>query len=169
MPRLDKKKAEPATVTIENARLIYRNFTGRAARFNREGDRNVCVCLDDDVAEAMAADGWNVKRLKARDEDGLPEQAYIQVAVKYTYRPPRIILLTSRGRTHLDEDHVDMLDYADIENVDLIIKASEYNVNGNQGVKAYLQSMYVQIREDELERKYADIDDLPTRSGRVDD
>lgn len=156
------------TVTIEGARIVFRNFAGKEGQYNREGDRNFAVLLDPQVATDLANDGWNVKALKAREE-GDEDQPYLPVTVSYKGRPPRVVMITSRGRTNLSEDEVDILDWADIENVDLIFRPYEWTVNGRSGVKAYLQSIYVTIREDELELKYADLDQVPTRSGRTDD
>lgn len=146
-------------VTIEDARLVFRNFAGREGQYNREGDRNFGVLLPNDVAQAMAEDGWNVKQLKPREEGDLP-QPWLQVSVSYKGRPPRIVLVTSRGRTTISEDLAELVDYADIEKADLILNPYEWVVNGNSGVKAYLKSIYITIREDVLERKYADVPEL---------
>ncbi len=156
------------SVVMEGVRIMFRNFAGKEGMYNREGDRNFGVLLDDDVAEAMAKDGWNVKWLKARDEDE-EEQAYLSVAVNFKGRPPRIVMITSRGSTPLNEEDVEILDWADISNVDLIVRPYEWAVSGKTGVKAYLKSIFVTINEDALELKYADLDQLPTRSGRVDE
>jgi hypothetical protein len=153
-------------VVIEDARIIKRNFAGKEGMYNREGDRNFVVLLDDDVAETLAKDGWNIKRLRAREEDD-PEQAIMQVSVNFKGRPPKIIVITSRGRTSLGEDEVEILDWADIRTVDMIVNPYEWAVNGKTGVKAYLQSIFVTIEEDFLERKYADLDQLPIRGGRI--
>jgi hypothetical protein len=149
------------TVLMEGVRLVFRNFTGKEGQYNREGDRNFGVILPNDVAEAMLADGWNVKYLKPRegeDEDEV-ETPWLPVKVGYGKgRPPKIMLVTDRGRTALDEDTVDTLDWADIVNVDLIVRPYNYDVGGRQGISAYVQSMYVTIEEDALERKYAEMD-----------
>lgn len=158
------------TVLIEGARILFRNFAGKEGQYNREGDRSFAVLLDDDVAESMAKDGWNVKWLKPRnEEEGESPQAYLQVTVGYRGRPPRIVMITSRGRTDLGEDMVDLLDWADIENADLILNPYSWEVNGKTGVKAYVKSLFVTIREDALELKYADVDEIPARAGAVDE
>jgi hypothetical protein len=146
------------TVIMEGVRIIFRNFAGKEGQYNREGDRNFAVLLDDTIASSMAEDGWNVKWLKPREEDEEEStQAYLQVSVSYKGRPPRIVLITSRGRSNLDEGQVEMLDWADIKNVDLIVRPYEWTVNQKTGIKAYLQSIYVTIEEDPLELKYAEL------------
>jgi len=153
MPRDDN------TVLMEGVRIIFRNFSGKEGQYNREGDRNFAVLLDEKVATAMAEDNWNVKWLKPRNEDEEESpQAYLPVSVNFKGRPPRIVLITSRGRTNLDETSVEMLDWADIINVDLIIRPYEWTVNNKSGVKAYLQSIYATIDEDPLEVKYNQLD-----------
>jgi len=156
------------SVVLEGVRIVFRNFAGKEGQYNREGDRNFGVLLDEDVATAMAKDGWNVKWLKAREEDE-SEQAYLSVTVGYKGRPPRVAMITSRGRTALSEDEIEVLDWVDIENVDLIVRPYEWVVNGKTGIKAYLKSIFVKINEDALELKYADLDQLPARGGRVDE
>lgn len=142
------------TFMIEDARIIFRNFAGKEGQYNREGDRNFAVVLPEDVARQMLADGWNVRFLDAREE-GDPDTPYISVAVSFKNRPPRVILLTSSSRTQLDEGSVETLDWADIKTADLIARGYDWDVNGKSGTKAYLQSLFVTIEEDALERKYA--------------
>jgi hypothetical protein len=143
------------TVLMEGVRIIFRNFSGKEGQYNREGDRNFAVLLDDQVATAMAEDGWNIKWLQPRsEEEGDTPQAYLPISVNFKGRPPRIVMITSRGRTNIDETQVETLDWVDIINVDLIVRPYEWTVNGKSGVKAYLQSIYVTIEEDPLEMKY---------------
>lgn len=148
------------TVKMEGVRIIFRNFSGTEGAYNREGDRNFAVVLDDSVANAMAEDGWNVKWTKPREdaEEGEEQVAYLSVALNYGKgRPPRVVQITSRGRTNLSEEGVSLLDVVDITNVDLIVRPYNWEVNGKTGVKAYLQSLYITIEEDDLEKKYAEI------------
>lgn len=143
---------------FENCELLFRNFAGEATQYNPKGSRNFCVKITDmNVAKAMEADGWNVKYLTPREDDEDPTP-YLQVSVSFANVPPKIVLLSSRGRTILDESNVHILDYAEIANVDLIINPYNWSVSGKSGVKAYLKSMYVTIREDALEMKYGGLD-----------
>ena len=143
---------------FENCRIIFRNFAGEQSQYNRAGDRNFCVIIEDkETAKKLEDDGWNVKHLPPLDEDG-EETSYLPVAVSFANQPPTIVMLSSKGKTHLDEATIDILDYAEIENVDLIVNPYNWEVNGKSGVKAYAKTMYVTIREDELAKKYADFD-----------
>ncbi len=145
---------ETKTFMVEDARLVFRNFSGKEGQYNREGDRNFSVILDPEVADVMLKDGWNVKYLNAREE-GEDPTPYIQVSVNFNNRPPRVIMITSTARTHLTEDTVSILDWAEIQTVDLIARGYEWAVNKKTGTKAYLQSLFITIEEDALERKYA--------------
>lgn len=151
---------EDNTVLMEGVTLVFRNFAGKEGQYNRAGDRNFAVLLDPETAEAMLEDGWNVKTLKLREDadEGEVPQPYIQVAVSYKGRPPVIAMMTSRGRTNLDEDQIEMLDWADIVNADLIIRPYEWEVSGKTGIKAYLKSLFVTIEEDALEQKYGQME-----------
>lgn len=149
---------EANTFMIENAQIIFRNFEGKEGQYNRSGDRNFAVIIPDEkTAQKMLKDNWNVRYLKAREE-GEEDTPYIQVAVSYKNRPPRIVMMTSKARTNITEDNVEVLDWADIKSSDLICRAYEWDVNGKTGVKAYLQSLFVTIEEDYLEQKYASND-----------
>jgi hypothetical protein len=150
---------ENKTFMIEDAIIKFSNFSGKEDKFNPAGVRNFVVQLPEDVAQQMIEDGWNVNYLKPREEgdDAVP---IIRIGVRFDIRPPRVVLLTSTTRTQLDEKSIDVLDWADIKTVDLIARGFDWYVNGKGGTKAYLQSLFVTIEEDALERKY-DFYDTP--------
>lgn len=140
-------------VTIEDAQIAFRNFAGNEDKFNPAGSRNFAILLDEELASVMLEKGWNVKRLKPRDDDPVG-QAYIQVSVSYKNRPPKIILVTSRGKTYIDEETVDTLDWVDIEIADVTLNPYDWEVNGMSGRKAYVQTLIIKIVEDYLEMKW---------------
>lgn len=161
MAKTDKPRMDNAM--LEGVRIVYRNFRGEGGPYNREGDRNFSVVLDNETAAQMAADGWKVKTKPPR-EPGEDEFHTIPVAVSFKGRPPTVTMISSRGRTRLDEDSIETLDYVMIDNVDVILSPYQWEVNGNTGVKAYLEKIFVTIHEDALDLKYADVDDAPTPS-----
>lgn len=146
-------------VTIRNADVLpgsWRNFSGED-RFNAgEGKRGFNIKLPADVAAAMISDGFNVKELRALDEDDAPG-ARIEVAVSFKNRPPQVWLISGGHRTLLDETSISVLDYADIARADVMINPSRWEVNGKTGIKAYLHKLFVTLKEDELDADYASI------------
>jgi hypothetical protein len=145
-------------IVIEDARIGFRNFSGKEGRFNPAGRRNFCVFLDFSLGRLLEADGWNVRWLEPKDL-GDEKQPYLQVTVSYDNIPPKIVLITNRGKTLLDAESINILDFAEIDNIDLIIRPYNWDVNGKTGVKAYVSKMYITIAEDEFEKKYYDVPD----------
>lgn len=150
--------AARGVVQIDEARIIYRNFAGAPSKFNREGDRNFAVVIDDqDIADALTEKGWNVK-IKPPREEGDDPFMYLPVKVKFNERGPRVYLqndLGGRNRVMLDEETVGMLDHVDITNVDLDIRPFDWDVQGKTGRTAYLQSMCVTQEVDRFLNRYA--------------
>lgn len=145
---------------IENARLIFRNFAGREGKYNKAGDKNFCVIIDDpDLAKELSNDGWNVRILAPRDEEEEPRY-YIKVNVSYRKFPPKITTITGRKKTSLDEESIVELDFADFVNVDLTISPSVWDRgDGDSGISGYLREMIATLEEDRWAEKYAYLDE----------
>lgn len=154
--------AERNTVMFRNAEIIFRNFAGKEGQYNKEGDRNFCLILDQELAAQMDADGWNVKHLKPREDGALPTP-YLQISVGFKIRPPRVIVVTSVGRVDVSEEEMELLDWVDIKNVDLVIRPYHWGPIGPEkktGTKAYLKSLFITIDEDPLEIEYNKIPEI---------
>ena len=148
-------------LNIENARIGYKNFSGKEGKYNAAGNRTFSVFIDDpDAAQQLIADGWNLKVRNKKDVEAGEEPKYhIPVSVKYgsDYYKPRIFQISSAGKVLLTEDTVGLLDYSIFENVDLSLRPYEWEVNGTSGIKAYVDEMYVTIQEGAFASKYNDI------------
>lgn len=128
---------------IDNARIIYRNFSGEGSKFNREGDKNFSVIIDSqELADELIAQGWNVK-IKEPREEGDDLFIHLPVKVKFNDRRPNVYLQSGRNRIKLDDESISCLDNVDIINVDLDIRPYDWEVNGKTGRTAYLHSMCV--------------------------
>ena len=128
---------------IDDAIIIYRNFAGEASQFNRAGDRNFSVLIEDEqIANELRDRGWNVKIKQAREEGDIPFM-HLPVKVKFNDRGPSVYLVSGSNRVKLDEETIGMLDSIDILGVDLDIRPFDWEVNGKAGRAAYLQSICV--------------------------
>lgn len=156
--------AAQGTIILEGVRIVLRNFAGREDQYNAEGTRTFAVVINRELADTLANDGWNVKQFKEREdaEEGEEPEFFLPIKMKFDgMRPPQIVLITSRGRKRISEDEVEMLDWVEITEADLIIRPWPWTskATGKSGVAAYLQDLYVTIEENPLERKYADLDE----------
>ena len=142
---------------INDARIIWKNFSGRGDRFNREGDRNFslviptqedCDALRNDTNKF--GDGWNVKIKPPREEGDTPFM-HMPVKVKFNGRGPNVYLDRGPKREplQLTEETIACLDDMDILSVDLDIRPYDDKLpNGNTFRTAYLSAMKVYQRLD---------------------
>ena len=145
---------------IDDARIIYRNFSGVGSKFNREGDRNFAIYIgDEDVANELKDRGWNVK-IKPPREDGDDPFMFLPVKIKFNDRGPSVYLVTGNKKTPLNENTVSCLDDIDILSVDLDIRPYDWEVNGKTGRTAYLQSIWVTQEVDRFASRLMD-DEYP--------
>ena len=131
--------APKGILQIDDARIVYRNFSGIGSKYNREGDRNFAVVIDNqEAADALLDEGWNVKIKPPRDEDEDPFM-YLPVKVKFNDRGPNVYLKSGTRQVRLDEESISCLDDIDI----IGVRPYDWEVNGKTGRTAYLQSIRV--------------------------
>ena len=141
---------------IDGARIVYRNFSGIGSKFNREGDRNFSVVIpDQEMANTLIEEGWNVKIRAPREENEEPF-IHLPVKIKFNDRGPNVYLQSGNSRVKLDEESISCLDNVDIINVDLDIRPYDWEVSGKTGRTAYLQSICVTQKIDRFAAKYSE-------------
>ena len=146
--------APKGIMQIDDARIIFKNFEGRGDKFNREGDRNFSLLIEDpNTAEAMKREGWNVKIKEGREPDEGPFMR-LPVKVKFTDYGPTVYLNSAGNVVKLNEESIGCLDNIEIETVNMDIRPYDWEVNGKTGRTAYLQSMEVVQRIDRFAAKY---------------
>lgn len=150
------------TLQIDDAVITYRNFAGRADKYNREGDRNFAVIIpDQETADKLINDlnkygvGWNVKIRPPRDEDDSPF-IYMGVKIRFNDRGPKVFLKSGNRTIRLSEETVARLDDIDILSVDLDIRPYDDMINGKPFRAAYLEGIWVTQRTHRFETRFAE-------------
>lgn len=151
-------RTEVPNISIDNAQIRFRNFTGEPTKFDKAGGkRTFSVILDPDMADKLRDDGWNVK---SWEPEGADEPIYhLPVEISYKIYPPKVWMISGNKKTMLQEDTISALQYAEFTKVQLIIRPYCWEVNGKSGIKAYVKAMYVTIEEDEFEKEYRNFED----------
>lgn len=142
------------TLIMENAKIRFRNFAGRPDEYTREGDRSFALVIEDeDLANKLREDGWNVK-MHLPKEEGAEPWYYLKVKVNFDGIPPKIVEVTSLNRVALNENTVGILDTAELKSVDVEVSPYHWEIGGRSGITAYLKTMYASIEEDPFAAKY---------------
>lgn len=148
--------APRGVLQINDARIIFKNFKGEQTKYNREGERNFALVIpDEELANILVDEGWNVKIKEAQEEGDTPRM-HLPVKIKFNDRGPHIYVITNGRKVKLDEESVSMLDRVYISNVNLDIRPYDWEVNGKTGRTAYLQSMECY---QEVDDRFADCDE----------
>lgn len=165
---VEPNRAFPAGyLEINDARIIWKNFSGRGDRFNREGDRNfhLVIPTQEDCDLLMNdknkyGDSWNVKIKPAREDGDVP---FMHMLIKLKYkdgRGPNVYLVSGNKQVALNEDTISCLDDIDIMSVDMDVRPYDDELpNGTTFRTAYLSAMRVHQRVDRFasEDDYLDI------------
>lgn len=128
---------------IDDAWITHRNFAGEGTMYNREGDRNFSLVIDDEnIANKLIDEGWNIKIKPPREEGDTPFM-FLPVKIKCNDRGPIVYLESGNNQRRLDPEQFEILDKVAISRVDLDIRPYDWEFNGKTGRTAYLQSMRV--------------------------
>ena len=153
---------ENGNLQVDDARIIFRNFSGAPSKFNKEGDRNFSLVIpNEDIADALVnaknkmGVGWNVK-IKEPIEEGDSPLMHLKVKIKFNARGPQVYLRTGDRVNRLDEETVGMLDDIDIDHVNMDIRPYDDEINGKTFRSAYLQSIEVVQNIDRFAARYAE-------------
>ena len=145
-------------INIEGALIIWKNFSGERDKFN-PGKRGFSVVIDDSaMAKELKQEGWNVKERPLQEGADPSEQEWTLPVKLNMNRYTQVWLIVGNHKTLLNEDTVAQLDVVDIVNCDISIRPYEWEMSGRTGITAYVDSMYVTIRENKFAEKYADLD-----------
>ena len=142
---------------INDAEIMYKNFSGKVSKYNPNGNRSVTIVVPtQEIAERLLDEGWNVKtKYVASDPDADPKYI-LELKIKYDPYPPEIymVMMDSKKKVLLDEETVGNLDRSEIINADIIVRPSHWSVNGRNGVAGYVKKMFVVVEEDDFDKKY---------------
>ena len=95
---------------IDEARLIYRNFSGEASKYNREGDRNFAIIIPDQDIALCCELHWNIaEKLNTLNDPNLTFVSFSngdgdEGCVYFNYLPYNIVFERYPGlKTALNE------------------------------------------------------------------
>ena len=155
--------APNGNLQIDEARIIWTNFSGEPSKYNHAGDRNFALVIpNQEMADILLNDvneygkSWNV-RIREPREEGEDPLIYLPVKVKFNGHGPNIYLRTERSRRQLTEENVGLLDHIDIDHVDMDIRPYDGDGAGLGGPfrSAYLAAMEIFQIVDRFEERYA--------------
>lgn len=146
-------------IVINNARLIFCNFSGAPEKYSRNPGRHFGVVIDDpEQAAALAEEGWNVKTFipKHQEEGENIVIHFIDVKISFDVVPPTIKLVTNNKPVAIGEEELDTLDNVRINSAKVAIRPYCWEVDGKSGIKGYLKTLYLEIERDEFAYLYDD-------------
>lgn len=152
-------------VTLENAKVKWKNFSGKPTDINPAGGRrNVGIYLPDDAAHDMLQHGWNVK-VENKNDEADPDVYYIEARVNFKTNDnsssldPKVFMVTGRKINRLDTQSIVELDSNRITSLDVTLTPSFWEMRGFSGITAYVDELYATIERSILGNKYAEFGD----------
>lgn len=138
---------------MENIEALYNE-----ARIEKTASGPVLLIDGTEVltyADALQAIGWNVK-IKPPREEGDDPFIHLPIKVKFNDRGPLVYMKSGNAKVMLDKGSVHRLDNIDILSVNMHVRPYNYDVNGSQGISAYLQAIEVIQQVDRFADRHSD-------------
>lgn len=149
---------------FNDARIVYRNFSGAVGKFNVNGERTFSVVIgngtldgkelsSDEICDELEKDGWHIKR-KPPVEDGEDPFNTLSIKVKFMEgRNPAIYIDDGEITKQIGEDVIGMIDDLNITSVDMDVRPYHWEMGSNSGTTAYLQSICVMFQPDRFAKR----------------
>ena len=155
-------------ITIRGGHLKYRNFRGLSNDYNKEGDRNTRIVIDEKLAQDLIAAGVDGVKINPPREEGDAPECLLRLLVRYYYEEdgtpsssnPNVWLVTKNGRKRLLEKQVGNVDTADIDHVDAVFRIASWKYGQKRGLHCKLVSLFCTLIEDPLEEEYKDVPEI---------
>lgn len=155
-----------ADYVINSADIRWRNFSERVnihSKYDRDrGDGksinggSFAIFLTDEIAEDLRKQEVAVMEYTSKVDPDAPAQPYINVSVQFDsanpWKDPTIWQISGDNHVKLDENTMANLDYAEIENADIMLNFG--NNVGKYGRKVYLNTAYITLSPNTLADKY---------------
>lgn len=152
-------KMVDGNLRVENAVVIYRNFSGAPTNFNPQGGkRTFCLCLPNQWAEILKQEGWNIKERQFEDGDVL-QYTEIVVNENSTYPPHLYLISEFMGKKTLNllpPELYKKLDQDMIVGLDMEIHPFEHGRGVAGAKKGYLKNLWATLQSvNDFGGKYA--------------
>ena len=152
------------SLVIKDAEIYFKNFRGKELPiYNPSGKRTFCVRIDGRKAKKLKKEGWAIKEVYINKSQTkkrwiLPVTIYDtwadtklnSQAIQHTRHLPRSSRSSKEFAIIGNEDlrlckqlshhSMGLLDIANITNSQMVIRGYEWDVNGKQGIKAFLRT-----------------------------
>lgn len=155
-------KMVDGNLRIENAVIIFKNFSGAPTTFNLQGGkRTFSLCLPKDWADILSADGWNIKKRELDDGEAIYHtEIVVNEDSKY---PPHLYLISEyngkKNLTLLKPDQYRKFDECAIVYLDLEIHPYEHGRGIAGSKKGYLKNAYATLQSvNDFGGKYAGLE-----------
>lgn len=125
-------------IQVDDAKIIFKNFSGNPSKYNHDGDRNFVWCIEDpEIAEFMRKEGYNVREYESPDGD---ISWRLKINCKFSQYGPKVFIEENGRRYRLDEDSINRLDSLSISRFDMDIRPYDWEIKDDKGRSAYLDS-----------------------------